>query len=164
MLGGWRIAGSQFYSSGYPLSLANSAALGGIMFNGRSAATVSTYDGWIANNSNPNWSGADRYFQPASFFGPQPTDRVGNTTRHNPKARQPWNLNENFSLAKSFRITESARVDLRWEMFNAFNRFRPSPGSTNVQDPNFGRVQSQLNEPRRMQLGWKIYFSLEARG
>lgn len=158
VIGGWRIAGSQFYSSGYPLSLSNSAALGGVMFNGRSAATVSTYDGWFANNSNANWSGNDRYFQPASFFGPQPTDRTGNTTRHNPKARQPWNLNENFSLAKSFRISESARIDFRWELFNAFNRFRPNPGSTNIQDANFGRVQSQLNEPRRMQLGLKLYF------
>jgi hypothetical protein len=65
---------------------------------------------------------------------------------------------ENFSLAKSFPITESMRVDLRWEMFNALNRFRPSPGSTNVQDPNFSRVQSQLNEPRRMQFGLKLYF------
>ncbi|MCC7235393.1 MAG: TonB-dependent receptor [Bryobacterales bacterium] len=158
IIGGWRIAGTHFYSSGYPLSLANSAALGGVLFNGRSAATVSTYDGWISNKSNPDWMGSDRYFQPASFFGAQPTDRAGNTTRHNPKARQPWNLSENFSLAKSFRITESTRIDLRWEMFNAFNRFRPSPGSTNVQDPNFGRVQGQLNEPRRMQLGLKLYF------
>ncbi|MCC6294848.1 MAG: TonB-dependent receptor [Bryobacterales bacterium] len=158
IIGGWRIAGTHFYSSGYPLSLANSAALGGVLFNGRSAATVSTYDGWLSNISNPNWQGSDRYFQPASFFGAQPTDRAGNTTRHNPKARQPWNLTENFSLAKSFRITESARVDFRWELFNAFNRFRPSPGSTNVQDPNFGRVQGQLNEPRRMQLGLKLYF------
>jgi hypothetical protein len=158
ILGGWRIAGSQFYSSGYPLSLTNSAALGGILFNGRSAATISTYEGWITELDNPNWQGSDRYFQPGSFFGAQPNDRAGNATRHNPKARQPWNLNENFSLAKSFPISESTRVDLRWEMFNAFNRFRPNPGSTNVQDPNFGRVQSQLNEPRRMQLGLKIYF------
>ncbi|MEZ5354447.1 MAG: carboxypeptidase regulatory-like domain-containing protein [Bryobacteraceae bacterium] len=158
VLGGWRIAGTHFYSSGYPLSLGNSAALNSILFNGRSAATVSTYDGWIAQNSNPNWKGADRFFQPASFFGAQPNDRAGNVTRHNPKARQPWNLSENYSLAKSFPIRESVRVDLRWEMFNMFNRFRPSPGSTNVQDPNFGRVQGQLNEPRRMQLGLKLYF------
>ena len=119
VLGNWRVAGSQFYSSGYPLSLGNSAALGAILFNGRSAATVTTYDGWIAQLSNPNWKGSDRYFQPASSFGPQPTDRAGNTTRHNPKARQPWNLNENFSLAKSFLVKEPVRLDLRWEMFNA---------------------------------------------
>lgn len=158
ILGGWRIAGSHFYTSGYPLGLGNSAALGGVLFNGRSAATVSTYDGWIANQSNPDWKGADRFFQPASFFGPQPTDRAGNITRLNPKARQPWNFNENYSLAKSFSIKESIRADLRWEMFNIMNRFRPSPGSTNVQDPNFGRVQGQLNEPRRMQLGLKFYW------
>ena len=86
----------------------NNASIGAILFNGRSAATVTTYDGWIAEKSNPDWKGADRYFQPPSFFGPQPTNLAGNTTRHNPKARQPWNLNENFSLAKSFRITEAA--------------------------------------------------------
>ncbi len=158
VLGNWRLSGIQFYSSGYPLTLGNSAALGAILFNGRSAATASTYEGWIVNHTNPNWKGADRYFQPPSFFGTQPTDRAGNTTRHNPKARQAWSLNENFSLAKTFPITESVKVDFRWEMFNAFNRFRPSTGSTNVQDPNFGRVQGQFNEPRRMQLGLKVYF------
>ncbi len=158
VLGNWQIAGSQFYSSGYPLPLSNNAALGSVLFNGRSAATVSTYDGWIVNKDNPDWKGADRFFQPAPFFGPQPTDRAGNSTRHNPKARQPVNLNENFSLAKKIHITESARIDFRWEMFNALNRFRVSPGSTNVQDPNFGRVLGQLNSPRRMQLGLKLYW------
>ncbi len=158
VLGNWRLAGSQLYSSGYPLSLGNSAALGAILFNGRSAATISTYDGWIVNKDNPDWKGADRFFQAPSFFGPQPNDRAGNSTRHNPKARQPGNFSENLSLAKTFPVTESLRMDLRWEMFNAFNRFRPSTGSTNVQDPNFGRVQTQFNEPRRMQLALKLYW------
>jgi hypothetical protein len=158
ILGNWRISGIQLYSSGYPISLGNSAALGGILFNGRSPATITTYEGWLSNNENPNWKGGDRFFQPASFFGPQPNDRAGNATRHNPKARSSANLNENFSLAKAFPITESLRMDLRWEMFNAFNRFRPSTGSTNVQAADFGQVTSQLNEPRRMQLGLKLYW------
>ncbi len=162
VLGDWRLAGSHIYTSGYPLPLTNSTALGGILFNGRSAATISTYDGWIAQHDNPNWKGSDRFFQPPSFFGTQPNDRAGNATRHNPKARQPSNLSENFSIAKSFPVTESVRVDFRWELFNAFNRFRPHPNSigasTNVQDPSFGQVTTQLNEPRRMQLGLKIYF------
>jgi hypothetical protein len=158
ILGNWRISGVQIYSSGYPISLTNSAALGSILFNGRSAATISTYDGWLAENDNPDWRGADRFFQPASFFGPQPNDRAGNATRHNPKARQRGNFNENFSLAKAFPITESLRMDFRWEMFNAFNRFRPATGSSNVQAAEFGRVTDQLNEPRRMQLGLKLYF------
>ncbi len=156
VLGNWRIAGTQFYSSGFPIALVNSNNY--LLFNGRAAATVSSYDGWIADHKNPNWLGSDRFFQPAAFFGEQPLDRLGNATRFNPKARQPWNLNENFSLAKSFRISESMRVDLRWELFNAFNRVRFATGSSNVQDPNFGRVQGTLNGPRRMQLGAKFYF------
>jgi hypothetical protein len=156
IFGNWRIAGTHFYSSGFPLSLTNSNNY--LIFNGRSAATVTTYDNWAVSHDNPDWKGGDRYFQQASFFGPQALDRLGTATRFNPKARQPWSLTENFSLAKSFSMTERLRADLRWEMFNAFNRFRPSPGSTNVQDPNFGRVQSQLNGPRRMQLALKLYF------
>jgi hypothetical protein len=128
-----------------------------VLFSGRNPAHLTSYEGLIADNPNPDWKGSSRYFDPSAFPA-QPTDRPGNATRHNPKARQPWNLNENFSLAKSFSITESIRVDLRGEAFNAFNRFRPNPGSTNPQDPNFGRVQSQLNEPRRLQLALKFYF------
>lgn len=166
VLGNWRIAGSHFYASGYPISLTNSANLAAVLFNGRSAATISTYEGWKSELDNPNWKGADRFYKPLSFFPTQPTDRAGNATRHNPKLRQPWNLNENFSLAKTFPVTERLRVDLRWEMFNMLNRFRPNPGAStttqpataNMNDAAFGQVISQLNEPRRMQLGLKIYF------
>ncbi|HEX5005784.1 MAG TPA: TonB-dependent receptor, partial [Hyphomonadaceae bacterium] len=166
IFGNWRIAGTHFYSSGFPLTLTNS--INYLIFNGRSAAAVTSHDGWIATHDNPNWKGSDTFFNPASSYAvdtnpatpdiDQPLDRLGDMTRFNPKARQPWNFNENFSLAKSFPITESMRIDFRWEMFNAFNRFRPSPGSQNVQDPNFGRVQGQLNGPRRMQFGLKLYF------
>jgi hypothetical protein len=156
VLGNWRIAGTHFYFSGYPLSMNNSNNY--LIFNGRNAATVPTYDGWLTQQANPNWLGDDRFFQAPSFFGPQPLDRLGNATRYNPKARARWGLEENFSVAKSFIITEAVRMDFRWELFNALNRFRPATGSTNVQDPNFGRVQSQLNQPRRMQLGLKLYF------
>jgi hypothetical protein len=65
------------------------------------AATVRTYEGWITDLENPDWKGNDRFFQAKPFFGPQPTDRLGNTTRHNPKARTFPNFSENYSLAKS---------------------------------------------------------------
>ena len=65
-------------------------------------------------------------------------------------------------MAKSFPIIESVRLDFRVEVFNAFNHFRPNPtlsaNITNIQDASFGRVTSQLNEPRRMQLALKLYF------
>ncbi len=157
IVGNWRIAGIQYYSSGYPINLTNS--INYLIFNGRAAAQVTTYDGWVAKHDNPNWKGSDRFFQPASFFGPQSTDRLGNATRHNPKARTPWGLTENFSLAKSIPIRkEDVRLDLRIEMFNAFNRSRFSTGPTNVESLTFGRVTSTVNAPRRMQVGLKLYW------
>src|SRR5262249_25964980 len=146
VLGGWRIGGVHFYTSGFPLALSNNVSFP--VFNGRNSGWTTTYDGWNMNQSNPNWFGSDRFFQAASYFGPQDPNRPGNTTRYNPKARAPWVNEVNFSLAKSFPIHESVRLDFRWEMFNAFNTARFNPGSTNVQDPNFGKVTATLNDPR----------------
>jgi hypothetical protein len=156
ILGGWRIGAFHGYTSGTPLELTNNNSYN--IFNGRAAATVSTYDGWTTNLDNPDWRGADRFFQPKSFYGPQPADRLGDTTRHNPKARTFPNFNENYSLAKSFSLGETRRIDFRWEAFNMFNRSRFDTGSRNIDDVNFGRVQTTINDPRRMQFALKFYF------
>jgi len=165
-LGGWRIGGAHVYGSGYPLALTNGVNFN--VFNGRSPANISTYEGWVNPKENPNWSGGDRYFAPAAGYVidsdpnqagvQQSTSVLGNATRFNPKAREPWVREDNFSLAKTFQFTERIRIDLRGEAFNAFNHPRFNPGSTNVLDANFGVVNSTLNEPRRMQVGLKLYF------
>ncbi len=165
VLGGWRFTATHFYNSGAPLQLTNSNTWN--TFAGRMNALyvdqVGSYDGWVAQQDNPNWLGDDRFFVDRSFFGEQSAtalgrNRPGDATRYNPIARAPWDLVENFSLAKSFNFTESLRMDLRWEMFNGFNRSVFATGDRNVDSPNFGRVQGTTNEPRRMQFGLKLYW------
>jgi hypothetical protein len=65
---------------------------------------------------------------------------------------------ENVSLAKKFSFSERFSADLRWEAFNLFNRVRFNAGSFNLDSANFGVVTSQANDPRRMQLGLKLYW------
>jgi hypothetical protein len=156
LLGGWRFAGVHLYGSGTPLQFCSNAYRANIS-NGRCSLTVTSYEGWIANNDNPDWRGSSRYFN-SSAFGPQPDNVLGNATRYNPKARTPAQLNENFSLAKTIPFGEGRRLDLRAEAFNIFNRVRFNPGSTTIDDPNFGRVTGTLNDPRRMQFAAKFYF------
>jgi len=156
ILGGWRLGAIHGYTSGTPVELTNNNSYN--IFNGRAAATVSTYDGWTTNLDNPDWRGADRFFQPKSFFGAQPTDRLGNTTRHNPKARTFAAFNENYSLAKSFSLGEKRHIDFRWEAFNMLNRSRFDTGVRNIDDPNLGKVLTTINDPRRMQFALKFYF------
>jgi len=88
----------------------------------------------------------------------QPTNRFGTAPRYNSHARLPANLNENVSLQKSFNFTERFHMDFRWELFNVFNRVALGAPVTDVQQPTFGRITSQANNPRQMQFGLKLYF------
>ena len=47
-----------------------------------------------------------------------------------------WNI----VLAKNFMIKENARVQFRWEMFNAFNRANFGTPNTNISGGSFGLV------------------------
>ena len=159
-LGGWRVAGNNTYLSGTPIALTTTVSfpLGdGTFVN---TPTITTYDGWRGTYTGKFDPNKDKFFQPASFFGPQSTTQYGNATRTNPKVRNFANLNENISLAKSFPIRESIRAEFRAESFNLLNRtvFGPSSGALSLQNANFGLWATQANTPRGMQLALKLYF------
>ena len=158
ILGDWRFAGSQGYSSGTPIGLGTTVSFP--IFNGGNRPTVSTYDGWGGTYAGKFDPGADSFFQPVSFFGAQPTTSLGTITRYNPKLRYFPNYNENASLNRTIRISESKHLDFRWESFNYLNRtqFGPLSSATTLQNANFGNWRSQSNSPRRMQVSMKFYW------
>jgi hypothetical protein len=160
VVGGWRMSGIAIYTSGQPVGLGTT--ISNPIFAGGNRPTITTYDGWRGNQAGSDFNPfTDRFYQPASFFGPQPSVGLGNMTRYNPKLRQFANLNENFSLSKSFFFTERFKLDFRAEAFNIFNRHRFGTGSGTLQDQNFGRLTSSadlLNTPRQMQFGLKLNF------
>lgn len=170
-LGGWRVSAVHLYSSGTPIAFGTSR----VNYAGaqRISPDITTYEGWFNNSfgkgdlRNPDVTKNDKYFISACKFVAacdasgipiQPVDRPGNMTRYNPKVRFPANLTENFSLAKSFFFTEGVKLDFRAEMFNAFNRVIFGIANTNIQSRDFGLVNSQANDPRRMQFALKLYF------
>jgi len=157
VIGGWRVAGIQIYSSGLPIALQRNNPLP--IFNSQARPVIDTYDNWRAplagSEFDPN---VDRFLKPANQFPTQPVYLYGNATRFNPKLRGFWNKTENISLAKTFQITESFRIDLRGEAFNLFNRTIFGTGSTNLNAGTFGVVQNQVNDPRQMQVGLKVYW------
>ena len=159
VVGGWRLAGNNSYTSGTPVAVTTTVAFP--IFAGPNHLTVSTYDGWRGTTKGGSFDpNVDRFFQPASFFGAQPTDRFGNATRTNSRLRTFASLNENVSLAKSFPIHESLKLEFRMEAFNLFNRTQFGPvsatNSVSLQNANFGNWASQANSPRQMQLTLKL--------
>jgi Carboxypeptidase regulatory-like domain len=155
ILGGWRVGVIQAYVSGQPIALSRNNPLP--IFNAVTRPTITGYDNWRAPIAGDKFDPAVDRFLDRSVFPTQPT-AFGNATRFNPKVRAFPGLTENISLAKSFSFTERIRMDFRWEVFNIFNRTQFGTGSTNLNNNNFGVVNDQVNNPRQMQVGLKIYW------
>src|SRR5262249_40294206 len=85
LVGGWRIAGLQVYSSGFPIALGRNNPLP--LFNAIDRPAIDTYEGWRAavqgGKFDPN---VDRFLKPANQFPVQPIG-FGNATRYNPNVR-----------------------------------------------------------------------------
>jgi len=127
------------------------------LFNGADRAIVSTYDNWIVPVDG-KFDPAKNLYLNQSVFPTQLTYVLGNETRFNPKARGFGGLNENVSLAKSFRLTEKFRLDFRAEAFNMFNRVVFSNPQSSLDSNSFGRVTGQANAARQAQGALKLYW------
>ena len=73
-----------------------------------------------------------------------------------------WNLD--FSIAKTARITERIGTTFYAQIFNALNHMELSDpgqygsGGWNLQNPTgFGVLNSQFNNPRRIELGLRVF-------
>lgn len=155
VIGGWRLGLIQTYQSGFPYRLQRNNPLP--IFNRDTRPTITSYDNWRAPTAGDSFDPATDVFIDNSIFPAQPVD-FGNATRHNPKVRHFPRFNENISLAKSFPITERFRLDLRGEAFNLLNRTVFNEGSHNINSNSFGVVTGQVNSPRSMQVGLKLYW------
>jgi len=155
LVGGWRVGAIATYASGFPVRITRNNPLP--IFNRDTRPVISSYDNWRAPLRAEKFDPAVDRFLNRDIFPAQPIG-FGNMTRHNPKVRTFPAFNENISLAKRFAFAERCWLDFRWEAFNLFNRVRFSTGGANLDSPTFGVVTSQVNSPRRMQLGLKLYW------
>jgi hypothetical protein len=157
LVGGWRVSGIQIYSSGTPIALTRNNPLP--LRNGAARPVVDSYENWRAPVQRDEFDPqVDRFMKPANQFPAQPPYMFGNITKYNPKVRGFWGKTENVSLAKSFHLSESSRIDIRGEAFNVFNRTIFAAGNTNLNSNQFGIVSSMANEPRQLQVGLKVYW------
>jgi hypothetical protein len=107
---------------------------------------------------NPNLPGgertADRWFGTGAFalqapftFGSAPRNSVIG----------PGYANVDLALAKTWRLPRTSLLELRWEIFNLFNRANFDVPNRIFGSPDFGRVSSAKN-PREMQFGIRFAF------
>ena len=74
----------------------------------------------------------------------------------------PGAQNANLAIYKNFvlsRFREGASLQVRAETINAFNHVQYGAPNTTFGNPEFGVVSNQVNSPRQIQLGMKLYFN-----
>ena len=98
----------------------------------------------------------DLYLDRAAFEAPAPYT-LGNLGVFLPDVRGPGTINEDFALAKSFRVTEKRRIEFRADLFNAFNRRNLNDPSTDLTSASFGRITGQ-KAARVAQFGFRFDF------
>ncbi len=151
--GGWQVSGMLRYQGGFPLRIGGGFGLP--IFSGNRP----TYTGQPIRTS----AGAgdfdparDLWLNRAAFVN---GDRFafGNVPRTVPARGFPF-YDEGFGLLKKFYFTERLRIEFRAEFYNVLNRTNFSPPVTDSNSVSFGKVTSQLGNPRQAQMGLRVSF------
>jgi len=164
-IGGWSLQAIGQIQSGQPIDLSSR----NIYFNGDLGSLTTDYSG---DTQNPVFDISGFYFHDAAVQTngvddpvkqrADPRIRLANNVRYFPSRvdglRSPklnlWDI----SLIKQVRANARVRAQFHMEFLNAFNRPVYSNPNTDPTNADFGRVTSQTNLPRDIQLAVKLIF------
>ena len=147
LVGGWTLSGIFNFQGGtyFTPYLSNNASLN---------STISLRPDRIGSGkvSNPN---RYQWFNPTDFTVPA-LYTYGNSGRNILLA--PGYGEVDLSLAKAFVITERARLELKWDVFNALNQENLAQPNPYVDTETAGQITGIIDYRRRMQIGAHLTF------
>ncbi len=158
ILGGWSTNWVYSYYSGQPQVIGCTiSTTEGLGCNSLKLAGVNPYqDTRDAQGYRVIWN-------PAAFTNPPRATTIGQTDLSplgggRNQLSGPPQRGIDFSVFKQFLFKERFRSEFRAEMFNLTNTPSFNIPTSNFQASNFGRLESQRNNPRQVQLALKLYF------
>ncbi|HLH20137.1 MAG TPA: hypothetical protein VKX45_23125 [Bryobacteraceae bacterium] len=157
---GWAISGTTRFSTGLPVTFASFGdnALMGVQNNGVNGVSIDLPDvvpGNLQINHDPR--NGKPYFN-TSLFSPNALGTPGTSSRR--FFYSPGMANYNIALQKLTRLSESTKIELRFETFNAFNHtqfFGDDFVDGNINSATFGYV-THAAPPRISQVAAKFTF------
>jgi hypothetical protein len=157
LINGWQVSGIENWSTGTPL-------IPGGFDNGTTAEALwanyspfsqrvewSGLDPKLHKPSYKEWFNTEVYSKPISF-------QIGNAPRTNSDVNNPSYQDLDLQIAKNTQIHDNYRLQLRLEMFNAFNHPVLAGPNMGITSGQFGVISSYVNSQRRIQLAAKINF------
>ncbi len=163
LIGGWSFQAIGQFQSGFPIDFGNR------YFNGDPTQLKAKYS---TNTDVPVFDVSGFYFHDAAVQTNGVDDpvkqradqriRLDNNVRTFPSrfngVRGPLLKTWDISFVKSVRLAGSVRAQFNIEFLNAFNQTYFNNANTDPTNVNFGKVTTQNNLPRDIQLAFKITF------
>jgi hypothetical protein len=153
VVAGWQVGGITTYQSGDPLNLSINGDPANVGGGGQRPDLIGPVPE-LNCQPNPAGLGLINCFDRSAFALPAPF-AYGSAPRN--LLRGPHSLVTDLSLAKNFQLVGRTQVQVRAELFNAFNTVNWGNPSTNIQATNFGRITG-AGGMRRIELGGKLLF------
>jgi hypothetical protein len=155
LVGGWTINGGFHYNSGNPLRITSTN-----WYPGMNNVYPNIVAGCDLHGGSFNGQIGSTYFNPACFTNPT-NGEFGNSPTYNSNLRGFGLATEDIGINKYFSFGADGRfkLNLRYDMFNAFNRHGYAGPSTGV-DANLGKILDGGGSPdhRVGQLGARFTF------
>jgi len=162
VLGGWNVSGILNYSSGFPISVSapNTLPLGnkrlGAVYLGGPIETETSGRGNTTLANGLTGQKGSVTLNRAAFGFPAPFT-FGDTFIL-PNVRYIGRASENLALSKRQLFFEKYQLELRMELFNAFNRKEFGGLVTDLTNPAFGQYNGTGIGPRTAQITGRIVF------
>jgi hypothetical protein len=138
IFGGWQLNWVATFQSGAPLEFASPGA-----------------DRISESDNSPHT--VDQWFDIAQFRPREPFTLRTLPTRL-ADLRGPGVHKWDFTVSKSFQMSDGIALKFRAELYNAFNRTHFGTPNTVVTNTNFGRITGTFLGPREIQLGARLVF------
>ena len=151
----WRMAGIISARSGRPFTVVannNNGSLGNL------GGLVTEYGDCIGSGDLASGQrSVNKWFNTADFATPNNPVRLGNCGRNT--LRGPSAAQLDFNLTRTFNyFGENRRLELRWDMLNAFNNTHFGIPNNDVTSSQFGQITNLAGDPRIMQFALKFIF------
>jgi hypothetical protein len=163
IIGGWTFSGIFTARSGLPFSLATSSWPTSYLFDGNNGipAVIDGNADALRPSIHNTPAGTIQFFaDPEAALEAVRYPRHGAPgNRNSLRGVGFWNLDT--ALLKNFRLpwSETQRLQIRWEAYNAFNHHSFGlPSSIDIGSTSFGQVTGSASTPRVMQFGVRYDF------
>jgi len=151
VLGNWKLSGIASYSSGSPYTISARGDIGNTGNTGTYERANLVGNPRLSNPTRAEWFNTAAFATPAQYT-------LGDLGRNT--MRPDANKQLDASLFRSFPLfQEKANLLFRLDAFNVLNHpIWGTPGSFVNSTTTFGKVTSQANSPRQLQLSAKVTF------